>query len=86
MPLSALYKKVTSASNLLCSSDSKFNFLERVSQESSVLRIYLIVLFWIFFKFSMFFHVEGDHTTEQYSTFDRTSEQYSVFNVLESFQ
>ena len=71
IPLRALYKKVTSATNLLFFSDIKFSFFKRVS----VFKMNLVALLCTFSTFSIFFLVKGDNTTQQYSTFDRTNAQ-----------
>lgn len=51
---------------------------------SSVFRINFVALLCTFSSFPMFFLVDGDHTTEQYSKVHLTREQCRVFSVFGS--
>ena len=75
LTLSTLYKKVTSASDLLFSRDMRFNFFKRMSQGSSLFKISLVALLCTLSSLSVFLFVYGDHTTEQYSKFERTNDE-----------
>ena len=84
LPLSSLYRKVMTVSDLLFSRDMKFNFFKRISWGSSLFKINLVSLLCTLSSLSVFLFIYGDHTSWHYSKFEQTNEQCTAHKVLGS--